>query len=887
MGARRLAALSLLVAAVLLGQGVATAGAAPLNDDLAAAESLGSGDEASSSGNNGDATKEPLEPDHAGNAGGHSVWFSWTAPKDMGVTISVCSGELDTLLGVYTGSSYPLVEVAASDDNADNCELRSAVTFSASGGMTYRVAVDGKDGAVGDFNLKVAQTPANDDLAHAETLGNLENPLPWWHEGNQFATTEAGEPDHAGEAGGHSVWFEWTAPSSGRFSFDTGAYYQGSCSSSFDTLLAVYTGSLFPLTEVSSDDDGSPCGGGASRVVIEATAGATYEIAVDGKNGATGNLELQIRPQPANDSLASARSLPSASHVFSYGQNQLATKEVGEPNHAGNAGGRSVWFSWVAPSSSHVVVNTCESTVDTLLAVYSGDSYPLTGIASNDDGGSCGGGRSQVEFDASAGTTYRIAVDGKDGAEGAYGLEVRTSPRNDRLAGASPLPFPLVGDSAFNFYSNTLATKEPGEPNHAGSVGGHSVWVSWTPTVSARVRIATDQDGSSGCRSDGIDTLLAVYSGDSYPLTEIASNDDGGGCPGGGSQLEFDAVAGTSYKIAIDGKNGAEGTVPLLVLRRPAYDALAGAADVKFAAPATNVLATKEPGEPNHAGDAGGHSLWYSLSTPTPKKYRVATCTSDFDTLLAVYTGGGFPLTPVASNDDACGQQSSILLAARPGTTYLIALDGKGGATGRGQAELTLSGEDLDTAIDSGPTGPVPSGQVSFAFHSNFADTDFLCRFDSDAFTPCVGSFAPTAPLAPGPHAFEVKSSISGLEADSTPATTAFIVSGQPAEVPPPKGKDPLGAAADTEPPDSFFARKPKAVLLTGTKTRRVLFAFESSEPGSTFLCKLDRGGYDPCSSPARLSVGLGLHEFRVMAVDAAGNRDASPARRSFRVRRR
>src|SRR5580765_5944404 len=49
------------------------------------------------------------------------------------------------------------------------------------------------------------------------------------------ATKEAGEPDHAGNAGGSSLWFRWTAPASGRFTFDTAG-------SAFDTLLAVYIG---------------------------------------------------------------------------------------------------------------------------------------------------------------------------------------------------------------------------------------------------------------------------------------------------------------------------------------------------------------------------------------------------------------------------------------------------------------------------------------------------------------------------------------------------------------------------------------------------------------------------------------------------------------------
>jgi hypothetical protein len=34
-------------------------------------------------------------------------------------------------------------------------------------------------------------------------------------------------------------------------------------------------------------------------------------------------------------------------------KNTHATRETGEPPHAGNAGGRSLWFRWTAPSQAH------------------------------------------------------------------------------------------------------------------------------------------------------------------------------------------------------------------------------------------------------------------------------------------------------------------------------------------------------------------------------------------------------------------------------------------------------------------------------------------------------------------------------------------------------
>src|SRR3954469_2646131 len=53
----------------------------------------------------------------------------------------------------------------------------------------------------------------------------------------------------------------------------------------------------------------------------------------------------------------------------------------------------------------------------------------------------------------------------------------------------------------------------------------------------------------------------------------------------------------------------------------------------------TNVGATKQTGEPGIAGNAGGASIWYTWTAPTTGGYSFDTCGSDFDTLLAVYSG--------------------------------------------------------------------------------------------------------------------------------------------------------------------------------------------------------------------------------------------------------
>jgi hypothetical protein len=106
---------------------------------------------------------------------------------------------------------------------------------------------------------------------------------------NAQATHEPGEPLHAQQLGDTSIWYAWTAPTAGVVRIST----EGS---SFNTLLAVYSGSLLTsLTEVASSDD-IDLGAGllTSAVTFSAQAGQSFAIAVDGFDGAAGPVALRI-----------------------------------------------------------------------------------------------------------------------------------------------------------------------------------------------------------------------------------------------------------------------------------------------------------------------------------------------------------------------------------------------------------------------------------------------------------------------------------------------------------------------------------------------------------------------------------------------------------------
>jgi hypothetical protein len=88
----------------------------------------------------------------------------------------------------------------------------------------------------------------------------------------------------------------------------------------------------------------------------------------------------------------------------------------------------------------------------------------------------------------------------------------------------------------------------------------------------------------------------------------------------------------------------------------------------------------------------------------------------------------------------------------------------------------------------------------------------------------------------------------------------------------------------DTSPPETTIAGGPKHK----TKKKTATFTFTSSEPGSTFECRLDENlGFSPCTSPADVKVGKGKHTFQVRAVDAAGNVDPTPAADNWKVKKK
>ncbi|MGH7996351.1 MAG: S8 family serine peptidase [Opitutaceae bacterium] len=336
-------------------------------------------------------------------------------------------------------------------------------------------------------------TPFNDDFA---SRGHLAGTSISVRSDNTGATLEAGEPAVAGQSGGASLWWDWTAP-------ETGMVTLQSAGSAYPTLLGIYTGTvLSSLTAVASSSSGV--------LSFSAEAGTTYEISVEGQGGASGLTILQLGY--ANDAFASPAWLAGPSASITAG-NTAATRESGEPTLNASAVGHSVWYAWTAPGSGQYQVSVTSLDFDPVLGIFTGASLSgLTRVAASAAAASIDADADSpvagviCTFDATAGTTYRILVDGAADAttglsSGQFTLSLADS-RWQSATGDAITCSPTVGPGGSIYVGSTDGLFYAFNPD------GSAAWT-YDPSVIAGLGSTTGFDTSSAAvGSDG-----TVYAG--------------------------------------------------------------------------------------------------------------------------------------------------------------------------------------------------------------------------------------------------------------------------------------------------------------------------------------------------------------------------------------
>ena len=183
----------------------------------------------------------------------------------------------------------------------------------------------------------------------------------------------------------------------------------------FDALSSVGAGSPNTLLFVGADSPSSP-----TTTTLQTTTTSVVTTTAPSTTQPTGS---------ANDAFINATPLTGLNGTI-QASTIGATRESGEPTHGGWGGSASIWYRWTAPADGDLVLSTgstsdatLNSSFDTLLGVYTGPRVDsLASLQSNDDFSWPTYSWSRVSMSVTAGTEYRIAIDGYAGAKGSVKL---------------------------------------------------------------------------------------------------------------------------------------------------------------------------------------------------------------------------------------------------------------------------------------------------------------------------------------------------------------------------------------------------------------------------------------------------------------------------------
>ena len=263
---------------------------------------------------------------------------------------------------------------------------------------------------------------------------------------------------------------------------------------------AVLTSSTVPNTRLNNGTSTT------ARMTAKGGCAATMSATLTG--------DAVTAPTGGNDAFANAETLTGSAGATT-GSNGTATKETGEPRHAGDPGGASIWYRWTAPSNGTLALTTSGSGIDTLLGLYTGSTFAtLTTVASNDDDGALRTSRIAARS-VTSGVTYRIAVDG--------------------WGGGQP---PSVGATRLEWsFTPTSPATAPGAPTSVAAVAGSgSAVVSWSaPTSNGGAAISgytvTSSPGGRTCTATAVLTcrVTGLTNGTAYTFTVTATNSAGTG----------------------------------------------------------------------------------------------------------------------------------------------------------------------------------------------------------------------------------------------------------------------------------------------------------------------------------------------------------------------
>jgi large repetitive protein len=601
--------------------------------------------------------------------------------------------------------------------------------------------------ATGGFNLPGF---ANDLICNAVNLGTVasgaavgNNTLSNY--GN-YCAGNAGDPQPSNWNNEQGVWFKFTTSAQPAAIINIDATNDpAGRGDQIDLQLALYQSSNGncngTLSLVQSEYD-IPFYGEAMAVEC-LLPNTTYYLLIDGADngifgGQQGFFGLRISDDgilQAPDFICGAEHLGTVPAGGSIGTPALRRSNVcatntNDPNPAVWSPDQSVWFSFIAPPSGNVIVETNsdqiapfgQDAIDLQVAVYATNNNLCTGTLRLEDAG-----YSPLGFDEdlnvrclNAGQRYWVLVDGSPlNVDGIFDIQIRDGgippAINDLICNAialgAPAPNSTVGlNNQNNFCADNLF--EPIPSNWGNDQG---VWYTFVAPPSGKVEIRTQ---SQGVFANPIDLQIAVYDASNMActgtLTEIKSEHEGIGVLWDEDMEVECLIPGRTYFILIDGEGSLinpglqEGIFDIQVYADPRdppapNDLICNATALgnpTAAAVGTirgaqhgsqNNFCASPTGEPRPNGFNPRQTVWYTFVAPSTGNVNIQL-TSDpvlsgidpIDLQIAVWESSNNLCTGTLreelSGDDLLYDVNVDVYCLEPGRTYFVQIDGSGPA---------------------------------------------------------------------------------------------------------------------------------------------------------------------------------------------------------------
>ena len=553
--------------------------------------------------------------------------------------------------------------------------------------MTYQWYKDGAvvDGATA-FSLQIVDADISDAGDYSVVAGNSVGDLT-----SSFATVEVLLPPSVGDLDalkevdpGSTVTL--TAPVSGFGTFNYQWLKNG-------VNISGATKQTLVLSNVTLADSGS------YSLNVGSEGGALYSNSM--------NFRVLTDVIDLKDNFLEAVQLSEASGEY-RGTSVGATSETDEPQHGGRDASASVWMKWLAPGSGIATFDTRGSTFDTTLAAYTGGTLgELKGRAADADSG--GYLTSKVRFNATEGQIYSVAVDGYNGATGDVVLNWQLEVSSAVLPVITVQPQPATGVVGLTAEFMVTLEVETGDISYAwykdeqllaGETAKRLVFDEVTTSDAGKYAVQVTS-GVESVLSDSAQ-LVIQFEADA-PETEVSTKLDLDSVGGGGAVGQGEK----ENEIVFGGPNLLQRLIIKLrkIEKKPSKSLFSGTTVF------TTAGATKDPGEPNHAGNTGGASAWTTFTPTEEGTAKMSTENSDFDTVLAIYkvgTGSGWDAFEEIASDDNSGddgQDSEVIFNVEKDVTYLVAVDGVGGETGTVQLNHELSQTPLIDSVTESKDG--------------------------------------------------------------------------------------------------------------------------------------------------------------------------------------